>query len=364
MNLKNPYARIGLIVLIILSLFVFLYLLRSTLMPFLIAFMIAYILDPAVDFFERRKLPRDVGIIIVFLFIIILIVTFVLLVYPTVQSEFSFLFKKFPEYVDQISTKLIPSIENRFNIRVPRKLPELFEKIQNNIPLLKDVGNKLAEPMKNFFLKAFSGAFNLIMTIVNLFIIPVFTYYLLKDFDKITTSMNNYIPFAYRTVLNRIMGNIDEALSSFIRGQITVCLILGALYSIGLLILKVPLAVVIGMTAGIANIVPYLGLCIGIVPAMGFAVLEHLDWQHPLGVIVVFILVQFLEGTIITPKIVGDKLGLNPVAVLLGILVFGNIFGFFGILLAVPLTAIFKVIFKELHDNYLKKLLFVFIDEK
>ena len=101
---------------------------------------------------------------------------------------------------------------------------------------------------------------------------------------------------------------------------------------------------------------------VGIAPALFFAILEHQDWQHALGVVLVFVVIQILEGTIITPKIVGGKLGLNPVVVLLGILVFGNIFGFFGILLAVPLTATLKVLFKELHDNYLKKWLFVFIE--
>jgi len=297
------------------------------------------------------------------LFFIFLLVAFVLLVFPTVQSEFSFLIKKIPEYVDQITTDLIPAIENKFDIKVPRKFPEIFDSVKEYIPSLNEMWSKFATPLKNFFLKTFSGLFNLIMSIVNLFIIPVFAYYLLKYYDRIISSVSNYIPYAYRTVLNRVIGNINDALSAFIRGQITVCIILGLLYAIGLWFLNIPLAIVIGITAGLANIVPYLGLCIGIIPALFFALLEHQDWQHPLGVVAVFVIVQLLEGTIITPKIVGDKLGLNPVAVLLGILVFGNIFGFFGILLAVPLTAVIKVLFKELHDNYLKKLLFVFIDE-
>jgi len=333
-------------------------------MPFLIAFIIAYLLDPVVDFFERRKLSRDFGIMIVFFLIIVAGVAFMLLVFPAVQNEFSLLIKKIPDYVDRIDAKFIPALEQKLKVKVPRKLPELFGAIENNIPLLKELGKKFASPLKNFIMKAFSGIYNLIMAVVNLFIIPVFAYYLLKDFDKIIGASKKYVPYAYRAVLCRVLGDIDRVLSSFVRGQITVCLILGALYSIGLLLLKVPLALVIGISAGLANIVPYLGLCLGIAPALFFAFLEHQDWQHPLGVIAVFVVVQFLEGTIITPKIIGDRLGLNPVLVLLGILVFGNIFGFFGILLAVPITAILKVIVKEIHNNYLKKLLFVFIKEE
>jgi predicted PurR-regulated permease PerM len=364
LHMKNPYMRIGLILLMVVLFFVLIYLMRSTLMPFMIAFIIAYILDPAVDFFERHKLSRDFGIVIVFLLIAILLVSFVLLIFPTILTEFSILIKKGPQYLELLQVKFIPAIEAKFDITLPHKLPELIDKLKNYVPQLQELGAKLVTPLKNFFLSTFSGIFSFVMTIVNLTIIPVFAFYLLRSFDHIIVSLQNYIPFAYRHPVNRIMSNIDEVLSSFIRGQITVCLILGVLYSTGLLIIGTPLAVVIGLSAGIANIVPYLGLCIGIFPALFFSFLEHQDWQHPLGVVIVFIVVQLLEGTVITPKIVGDRLGLNPVVILLGILVFGNIFGFFGILMAVPLTATLKVLFKELHDKYLKKLLFVFINQE
>jgi predicted PurR-regulated permease PerM len=190
------------------------------------------------------------------------------------------------------------------------------------------------------------------MSILNLIIIPVIGFYLLKDFNAIKEEIKNYIPSSYRdSIINRLK-EIDYVLSGFIRGQLIVSSILTIIYIIGLSIFNIPIALLIAIIAGIANIVPYFGFIIGITPAILLAILEYHDLEHIIGVIGTFAIAQLLEATIITPKIMREKIGIHPVTVILAILIWGNLFGFWGILIAVPLTSILNIFFKDLLRYY------------
>jgi predicted PurR-regulated permease PerM len=157
----------------------------------------------------------------------------------------------------------------------------------------------------------------------------------------------------WREPFVEFMRQVDEIVSNFLRGQITVALILATLYSIGLwLIVDVPLGLLIGVCAGLCSIVPYMGLVVGAVPALALAALQHQDWQHPLGVIAVFAVAQAAEGNFITPRIVGDKLGLHPVTVIFALLIWAQIAGFLGMVIAVPATAVLQVLARRAIARY------------
>lgn len=176
--------------------------------------------------------------------------------------------------------------------------------------------------------------------------------FLLKDFDTLVASARDLIPFRYRPKVEEITLKIHEQITSFLRGQLTVCLLLGMMYVVGLTVSGVPFSIPIGIFGGLAAFIPYLGITLTIIPSVILTLIAHgLDW-HMGGVLATFAIAQFLEGTFLTPKIVGDKVGLNPVWVILAILVFGNAFGFLGILLAVPMAASLKVLVLETVAYY------------
>ncbi len=197
-----------------------------------------------------------------------------------------------------------------------------------------------------------AGGLGIVVTLLNLLLVPVFTFYLLRDWDRAVAGVDALIPAPQRPLVRRVSREIDGRLQAFVRGQLTVCLALGVLYSIGLLVVGIDLAIVVGMLSGLLFIVPYLGTAVGIVAASGLALLAFgVDW-HLVGVLGVFGGVQLIEGMVLTPWIVGDKVGLHPLVVMIALLVGGNLFGIAGMLLAIPVTAAAQVLLVEWIQAY------------
>jgi len=326
-----------------------LYLVRAIAVPFLLALLLAYFLDPAVDLLEERKLPRPLAVVVVFGAFLLCFCAALLFLVPSLNNEFSGLRQSLPDYALGIYRMLPDGLLQSFGIQGDQDLQGwLNQLLQGAENLSFDVVNQVLV----FLSRAFSSTLSFIVAVFGYFIIPVYLFYLLNDFDKMKDRVVEYLPHGLRERVVALSLEINSVLGAFIRGQLTVCLILAALYSIGLYFIGIDLSLAIGMLAGAAFIVPYLGTILGILLAGSMAVLQFQDWLHPLLVLGWFGVVQSLEGLLITPRVVGDRVGLHPVETILAVLIGGDLFGFFGILLAVPVVASAKVLLRHGLERY------------
>lgn len=342
------------------------YLLRSIFAMLFAAVVFAYLLDPLVDRLEARGWRREIGIGVVFSGILTLLVFAVLIVVPSVAKEFVELSENVGPYLDGLSVRLV-EWQALAEAKLGRPIPLTAEGLLAEMELAlaesegdpdgvativkdaaPDVGGRLATLLKT----ALSGGMTFVVGVLNLALLPIFTFYLLRDWDKILAGIDDMIPPRNRRVIRRLAGEIDERLASFVRGQSTVAAALGVLYSGGLLLVGIDLPIVVGMTAGVLGLIPYLGNVVGIVIASVLAILKFgLDWHLP-GVWAVFMISQGIEGFVLTPNIVGDKVGLHPFVVMLALLVGGNLFGIWGMLFAIPVTAAAQVLLVEWYGRY------------
>ena len=215
-----------------------------------------------------------------------------------------------------------------------------------------DQAKALLQPAGSVAKSIFGSTASALSAVAALVLIPVFAFFLLRDFDLIIARIGALIPVNYRPFIRSRMIEIDETLSRFVRGQLTVSAILVLLYSLGLWIVGLPLALVIGVVAGVGNLVPYLGTTLGFLLAGVMLALDWQGWGHVGAVAGVFAAVQVLEGWVITPKVVGDSVGLSTLSVIVSVMIFGELFGFYGVLVAVPAAAILKILFREGLDAY------------
>lgn len=347
---KNYFYIIGIIVFCII-----LYATRQILAPFVIAFIIAYALDPLVDKLEEWKLPRTMAIVFFLLSILIILTLTGMIIFPVIKLQVEKFVGDMPDYtvtIQQWFSPIFESVIKEDPARIKESISNLMEKIGNIPP-------KLLASTSSLLWSGVSGMLNFIITLINLIIIPISCFYLLKDIDPIKEKIKALIPARYEKTVFDLTQETNEVLGGFIRGQLTVAIILAVFYSIGLSIIGTPMSIVIGIIAGLANIVPYLGLLVGLVPAILLTVLQFHDAAHLLGVLLVFGIAQAMEGMVITPRIVGDKIGLHPVVIMLAILAGGQFFGFLGILLAVPVAAVLNVFLKKGIERYKESTLFL-----
>ena len=328
------------IMLFLSGLFLFLWLvyyLRDILTPVFLSWFIAYLIDPVADKLEK-KVSRNLAVLIIVVCVILIIAGVVFVIVPVISDEISRLSKNFPQYISffkKIFFKYFPVLKTS---------QEIFNELNQYIPKIL---NKIPSIVSNFN--------HIFSTILNFLLIPVFTFYFLKDFDKIRLNVFDKLPNKVKPHVERIAKKIDNAVSLFVRGQLLICLILGILYSIGLGIVKIDLALLIGIFSGFLNLIPYFGFIIGILASIIMAIIKFGDFYHVLGVIAVFGIVQLLEGFVITPKILGDKIGLHPLNVIISLMIFGKIFGFIGLILAIPFASCIKVFYEELEEHYFGK---------
>lgn len=324
-----------------------LYLLSPILTPFLIAALLAYLGDPLVDRLERLNLSRTWAVVIVFIGFFTLFLLIVGVLIPAVNAQITQLSERLPQYTDWIKNHMGPAVSKIFSVDMQdMSLKNVQDVVQ------KHLGS--ATGAATSFLGSLTGSLGHIVSILTyLFLIPVVAFYLLRDWDILLGKIDELIPRQYRAVTYELLRRSDFVLGGFLRGQLMVMLALGIIYAIGLSILGLDMAIVIGMFAGFVSFVPYLGLIVGIVLASIMALLQFQDWGHVMGVWIVFVLAQIAEGTFLTPKFVGDRTGLHPVAVLFSVLAGGQLFGFMGVLLALPVTAIINVFLSYFKESYL-----------
>lgn len=324
----------------------FVYLLKPILAPFLIGILCAYLGDPLADRLEALGLGRMSAVSVVFVVMTSLLVLFIILLVPLLGRQLDSLIGRLPQTMEWFQTVALPWLGNTFNIpQYELPLDEAKSIIANHWQKAGNVAKIIMQSVTSSSI-AFLGWF------ANLILIPVVAFYLLRDWDVMMERIRDVLPRRIEPTVVHLAGECDDVLSAFLRGQLLIMFLLGVIYTIGLLIVGIDLALLLGMIAGLASVVPYMGFIIGITAASIAAMVQFGDWVHLLGVFAVFGVGQALEGMILTPLLVGDRIGLHPVAVIFAILAGGQLAGFVGVLLALPVAAVIMVLLRHMHTEY------------
>ncbi len=326
----------------------FLNILAPVLTPFLVAAFLAYLGDPLADKLEARKCSRTVSVIIVFFVLTLAIFVGIILVIPSIEGQVSSLAAKLPAYKEQMLNSWLPFVADKLGVDVNTIGAEQIKQ------LLSAESNSLQKVITKIASSVFGSGAAIVSIVGNLVLIPVVTFYLLRDWDDIVAKVHVLLPRHVEPTTLRLVNESDTVLGAFIRGQIMVMLCLSIIYSVGLGIVGLDLALLIGVIAGLVSFVPYLGFIIGIVLAGFASLLQFGDVTHLVYVVIVFGIGQAAEGMVLTPMLVGDKIGLHPVAVIFAVLAGGQLFGFVGVLIALPVAAVIMVLLRYGYQKYLE----------
>jgi predicted PurR-regulated permease PerM len=333
------------------ALFALLFVLKAALTPLAAAFVIAYLLDPLIDRLERLGVRRRFGILLVLALAGVGVLAVLLLGIPKLVREVSNLAEQMPVYLERLVTEVVPQLEARLGVELPDTLEELLGE-------LRGLELSALGAFRDLLLGTLSGVTGTLSVLVSLLVIPILAYYLLVEFDQVLHRVAEWIPHRQRDYVVEKARTADHLISGFLRGQLLVAAILGVLYAVGFGVVGIDLAIGVGLLAGVMALVPYLGNVVALTVATLLCVLEFgFDW-HLLAVLGWYAVVQNLEGFVLTPLIVGGSVGLHPAAVIVALLIGGDLFGFLGLLIAVPAAAVVKVFVDELLDAYRRSALF------
>ncbi|KAF0226912.1 MAG: hypothetical protein FD175_2888 [Beijerinckiaceae bacterium] len=330
------------------GLIAFLYLFSSVLTPFVAALILAYLLDPLVDWLERMRLGRLTATCLVLLVFVLVFVVILLAAAPLMLNQLSALAAKMPDYVTRLQTL------------VTEQGGPLFERFGGE-GRLKEIQSQLAsgagEAAKWFaglFTSLLSGG-QFVLNLISLLVLtPVVAFYMILDWDHMVAKVDQWLPLAHRDTIRELVTEMDQSVAGFLRGQATICIVLGLFYAIALSVAGLHFGFVIGIISGLINFIPYVGSLTGLVLSIGVATAQFWpDWTMILVILGIFAAGQFLEGNVLQPKLLGHALGLHPVWLMFALLAFGSLFGFVGIMLAVPLAAIIGVLVRFALRQYL-----------
>lgn len=328
------------------ALLLLLYLLAPVLTPFFAAALLAYLGDPLVDRLQTRGMRRTSAVVLVFLSLLLLIVALVAVVVPVLQQELVSFARRLPEYIAWLQDAVLPWIQEL--------LPPDW--VVLDVEHLKQVVTEHWRQAGGAAAELVSGISQSGMTLfgwlANLVLIPVLTFYLLRDWDVLMSQLRALIPRRHEVLAVRLGQECDQVLGAFLRGQLAVMLALSVVYALGLLLVGIEGALLIGVAAGLLSFVPYLGFALGIIVAGVTALVQFQDLLHVLLVLAVFGFGQMLESAVLTPYLLGDRIGLHPVAVIFSVMAGGQLFGFVGILLALPTAAVMVVLLRYAHARY------------
>ena len=327
--------------------FLALWALGSVMLPFLVGGALAYFLDPVADRLERAGLSRVAATSVITVVAVLILVALVLAVIPTLVNQLTALINAAPDIAQRLQGFLIdrfPDLQDSTST-IRQSLAQIGATIQSK-------GAALAEGV----LSSLAGAISIVVFIL---VVPVVTFYLLLDWDHMIARIDQLVPRDHAPTVRRLASEIDAALSAFVRGQLSVCLVLGIYYSVALMLAGLQFGLVVGAIAGAITFIPYVGAIIGGALAIGLALFQFWgDWVQIGIVAAIFGLGQFLEGNVLTPKMVGKSVGLHPVWLLFALSAFGTVFGFVGMLIAVPMAAAIGVLTRFAIAQYHASLLY------
>ena len=328
------------------------YLVKSVLTPFVCSLVIAYFLDPLVDrLCEKCKLSRVAAVSLIVGLFITSILAICMVLIPIIFGQFAGLLEALPGYVQTIVNDFYPRVDV-----ILRKVGFNFEGDFSQILGNEKIAARLVEMLQNVFDNAVTSSLTLINILSLIFITPILIFYLLKDWDLLVGKVNDYLPRTISVSVKKIAADIDKTLSGYVRGQFNVCFILGIIYSGLLSLTGLNFGVLIGFLTGLFSFIPFVGMICGVTVAIIVALFQWgFDTASISAVALVFVIGQLVESNFLTPKLIGAKIGLHPVWLIFGLFAFGLLFGFIGVLVAVPLTAIFGVIIKHFALEYKKR---------
>jgi len=331
-----------------------LYFSRRVVAPFLIAFALSYLMDPLVDRMESRGASRTVSVLFLMMAFFMLVVFAGLFLVPILSMQTENLVQNIPVYIGIFQDWLRPLLDMVKGLD-PVKVEEI---LNEGLSRFGELPMKALQFSGKLLWGSISNLFNIILMIANLVIIPVVMFYLLRDFDSINDKLLALVPPRFQEKTREVVLEIDQVLSSFVRGQLMVVGLMGLMYAIGLFLCQTPMSLSLGVMAGLFNLVPYLGLALGFVPAAILTFMHTQEWMPVLGVAGVFAFVQAMEGMVITPRVVGENIGLHPVAVIFAVLLGAELFGLVGMILGVPAVAVLNVLFSRGILQYKKSPLY------
>ena len=321
------------------------YLLLPVVTPFIVSAVLAYLFDPLVDILEQ-KISRTASVLIIFALISILILGLMLVLIPLLQSEIITLVQRIPDLVIWLEQTLLPRISSLMDININAlDMAVIRDSLQEN---WRNIGN-LASFL---FVRITSSGQTLITWLAYVLLIPVVTFYLLRDWDNIMNNLKFLLPGKYKKTTIWLVQECDTVLSEFLRGQLLVMLSLSVIYTAGLWLAGIEYSLLIGLLAGLISFVPYLGSIVGIVVAAIVAFFQYHDVIHLIFVALVFGAGQSIEGMLLSPWLVGERIGLHPVAVIFAVMAGGQLFGFTGILIALPVAAVLLVLLRFAFEQY------------
>ncbi len=320
--------------------------LRPILTPFVVGALIAYLGDPASDWLEKKGMGRNLAVVTVFLVITLVLVGGLLIMLPLLLSQINVLVRGIPAIYEWMTQSGLPWLWATLDLP-PEAVPQLqvretlAEHWQSVGKLVASIGGHITGSSVNF-----------LVSLGNLVLIPVVAFYLMRDWDKLTPKVMALLPEDWQEGGTALARECDEVIGAFLRGQLLVMLALTVIYSLGLVILGLEVAVAIGVFAGLFAIVPYLGTVMGVGAAAIAAWFQFGEFSALLGVAAVFTVAQMIESYLLTPLLVGDRIGLHPVAVIFAVLAGGQLAGFVGVLVGLPVAAVIAVLLRHVNDYY------------
>ncbi|MFC2966781.1 AI-2E family transporter [Acidimangrovimonas pyrenivorans] len=324
-----------------------LWFLGGVILPFLVGGAIAYFLDPVADRLEAMGLSRALATTVISVIAVLIFILVALLVIPTLVQQLIALINAAPTYFNQLQAFLT------------RHFPQVLD--QNSVvhQTLLSIGDAIKSQGGRVANSLLSSAVTVINAVVFLIVVPVVAFYLLLDWDRMVAHLDSWLPRDHRATIRQLAREIDAVLAGFVRGQLSVCLVLGSYYAIALMLVGLQFGLIVGAIAGLITFIPYVGALTGGTLAIGLALFQF--WDQPLWIGVVaaiFALGQMIEGNILTPKLVGGSVGLHPVWLLFALSAFGTLFGFVGMLVAVPVAATLGVLARFGIRQYMHSLLY------
>jgi len=324
-----------------------LWLLRGILLPFVAGMALAYLLDPVADSLERRGLGRMVSSILILLVFVVIFLLILILVVPLLGHQLAGLAENLPHYLTRLQSLATTVLEGRIGQALGITPTDLQNELGGFVKQGAGLAGRIAKSL-------WSGGQSLIALVSLLVVTPVVAFYLLNDWDRMIETIDSWLPRDYVDVIRQLAREMDASIAGFLRGQMTMCLILSGYYSISLSVLGLNFGFLIGIIAGLISFIPYVGASVGFILSVGVAVMQF--WPD-YGMVAVFFIVfaigQILEGNVLQPKLLGDSIGLHPVWLMFALFAFGSLMGFVGMLIAVPVAAVIGVLTRFAVGQYL-----------
>ncbi|MFS8540933.1 MAG: AI-2E family transporter [Tissierellales bacterium] len=313
----------------------------------IISLIFSYLLNPIINYLERHNISRSLGIILLYIVVFGIIIAISISFIPRLGNELKEVLMVLPSYFSRITDFFKDLYDKYYNLE---NIAPIIENVEG---LIFDNINRLQEVLLTSMTKLFTGVGSLLNRMISLVLIPILTFYFLKDKDKLINQVFLIIPKNKRSEIKELLTQIDKSLSQFVRGRLILAIYVGVATTVVLLILDINFAIVIGLLTGIADIIPYFGPFLGFVPAVLFAFLDSAT--KGIWVAVIFILIQWVENNVLGPKIIGDTTGLHPITVLLSLIIAGNIYGVLGMVFVIPVVSILKILFGFFIDKARKR---------